>query len=622
MNNILTKIKQTCPPILHIANANMINYTIAWNIQSKKNIPSSIEFASNTAKHRQPGIYLFPSYMGTYHDGHWVTFCIEKYSQTSQKLNLKGWILDPSNTKHQQDILSHVKKLESNIFFNTQIEWIKNKQCVQLQEDECGPRTLLSCFIIGIGTKFGLGLSNTIAEATNLPITRKEHTSFLAREFAYQISQGKEEAELYPKVLSPAFLIKIKENSNQHSKLTSVQRLSPDEESNTQPSNKSNRSKGNNKKRKSIQRSVKKAKTIKKQKIRELTSTNKTEKIFGSANLHKSTNARAITRNSAPLFNQCKDNINNSSSVAPTITIYSNKTLGLQTSNIRSQSKSKQRNIGCNNKSNNNEIGKGKTKRVKSVNMETISRNIQISVPRKKEEVSYNIDTLINISRSDSPMQDTIRKSRINLASLQPGTWLNDEVINAFMSILNDKEIQSTSTQRNYHPSFFFTSFFFTALGTDQSYNYSRVQRWSRRIRVCNNMFQLRNIIIAINISNSHWTIACINFPNQRIEFLDSMGNPGTIFINNLLRYLDDEHKNKLGHPLPNIRNWSLIPGNANIPQQPNSYDCGVFSCIYAEALSRNLHPSNINHIHPNPREWLHSTITSNSLDTQPLSRH
>lgn len=190
------------------------------------------------------------------------------------------------------------------------------------------------------------------------------------------------------------------------------------------------------------------------------------------------------------------------------------------------------------------------------------------------------------------------------------------------MSILNDKEIQSTIAQGNYQPSFFFTSFFFTALGTDQSYNYSRVQRWSRRIRVCNNMFQLNNIIIPINISNSHWTIACINFPNQRIEFLDSMGNPGTIFINNLLRYLDDEHKNKLGHPLPNIRNWSLIPGNANIPQQPNSYDCGVFSCIYAEALSRNLHPSNINHIHPNPREWLHSTITSNSLDTQPLSRH
>ena len=54
-----------------------------------------------------------------------------------------------------------------------------------------------------------------------------------------------------------------------------------------------------------------------------------------------------------------------------------------------------------------------------------------------------------------------------------------------------------------------------------------------------------------------------------------------------LRRYLEDEHKDKKGEPLADLAEWSEhVP--ANIPQQENGYDCGVFMLQYA--LHARLH--------------------------------
>jgi len=74
-----------------------------------------------------------------------------------------------------------------------------------------------------------------------------------------------------------------------------------------------------------------------------------------------------------------------------------------------------------------------------------------------------------------------------------------------------------------------------------------------------------------------------------------------------------------MGSPLPNKNDWDIVSWGNRTPQQPNSYDCGVFVCIYAEAIARNSHPSNINNIYQNPRNWLYHSITGSSLQPQQI---
>ena len=81
--------------------------------------------------------------------------------------------------------------------------------------------------------------------------------------------------------------------------------------------------------------------------------------------------------------------------------------------------------------------------------------------------------------------QDTC--SRQSLETLQPGAWLNDEVIHYFLCMLTvrDESLCRTSGRRRSH---FFKSFFMTKLCNDYDaynpgvYSYKNVKRWSKKV--------------------------------------------------------------------------------------------------------------------------------------------
>ena len=67
----------------------------------------------------------------------------------------------------------------------------------------------------------------------------------------------------------------------------------------------------------------------------------------------------------------------------------------------------------------------------------------------------------------------------------------------------------------------------------------------------------------------------------KQIFYLDSMGGAGKEVLNNIFRYLQDEHNNKHKKPLENIDQWCLLsPGIDRIPHQRNLFDCGVFPSL------------------------------------------
>jgi sentrin-specific protease 1 len=73
----------------------------------------------------------------------------------------------------------------------------------------------------------------------------------------------------------------------------------------------------------------------------------------------------------------------------------------------------------------------------------------------------------------------------------------------------------------------------------------------------------------------------------RRIQMYDSMGGSGMHYLKSLFQYLQDEHMDKKGTPLPDKDQWELVGYQPGTPCQKNGFDCGVFTCMFADFLSR-----------------------------------
>ena len=58
-------------------------------------------------------------------------------------------------------------------------------------------------------------------------------------------------------------------------------------------------------------------------------------------------------------------------------------------------------------------------------------------------------------------------------------------------------------------------------------------------------------------------------------------------YLEFLKRYIADEHQDKKKEPLPDAEEWELVPCERNTPRQRNGYDCGVFTCMFADFISK-----------------------------------
>merc|ERR1711916_286275 len=169
-----------------------------------------------------------------------------------------------------------------------------------------------------------------------------------------------------------------------------------------------------------------------------------------------------------------------------------------------------------------------------------------------------------------------------DIRCLSPRTWLNDEVINFYMGILQKR---SNVRKRKANGELFFNTFFFTTLsgGETNQYNYNKVRRWTKRKKI--DIFGLDKVFVPININDSHWTLDVIDIGKKKICYLDSYHNPYEKAFDCLQKYLFDEHLDKKGECK---NDWLKFKHErwTNIPQQLNSYDCGVFVCKAAEFIS------------------------------------
>eukprot|EP00948_MAST-09A_sp_MAST-9A-sp1_P003234 g3234.t1 len=176
-----------------------------------------------------------------------------------------------------------------------------------------------------------------------------------------------------------------------------------------------------------------------------------------------------------------------------------------------------------------------------------------------------------------------------SLSKLAPGVWLNDEIVNYWCCLCFVRNLERHGGDKEKQTVWMHTSFFFPKLFEDGSYNYKKVRKWTMR----KNKFDIfssamERLLIPVNVGNSHWTLLCCHMKKKEIWYIDSMGGSGTRWRTAIFRYLQDEHMDKKGAPLPDIDDWkSYSLGSRGSPQQRNGYDCGVFTCMgfdYLEA--------------------------------------
>ncbi|XP_059615590.1 sentrin-specific protease-like [Phlebotomus argentipes] len=164
---------------------------------------------------------------------------------------------------------------------------------------------------------------------------------------------------------------------------------------------------------------------------------------------------------------------------------------------------------------------------------------------------------------------------RQDLCTLVGDAWLNDEVINFYMNLLTERSTKGVKLPKVYAMNTFFAVRLLQA-------GHSGVKRWTRKVDI----FEHDVIPVPVHVSNVHWCMAIIHLKNKTIRYYDSMGQPNMRILDALEQYLKSESLDKKQRPF-DMSGWQK-ECIANAPRQMNGSDCGVFSCMFAEYITRN----------------------------------
>jgi len=149
--------------------------------------------------------------------------------------------------------------------------------------------------------------------------------------------------------------------------------------------------------------------------------------------------------------------------------------------------------------------------------------------------------------------------------------WLNDNIINFYLNLLlysnKDKTMLTLPSQS-----------FQKYLKNNESVNIKFIKE---------NIFDYDLIIIPVCYKN-HWSLSLIKTKDQRVRYFDSLGKDMQAKErNNLLQkfitkiIITDAYQKQIDL---NMRNW-IFRAESNVPQQINSYDCGLFTCSFARSI-------------------------------------
>ena len=168
---------------------------------------------------------------------------------------------------------------------------------------------------------------------------------------------------------------------------------------------------------------------------------------------------------------------------------------------------------------------------------------------------------------------------RTSFLTLQPGEWLNDEVMNGYANVLNMKYYYNNMGASKC---FVVSSMLLQKIA--EPGQYARVvRRWLPGIDI----FALDKLLFLYNIGNSHWALVHVDIYRKRIEYIDSMGSEETTAIKWVWMYLNDVYEKNTDTLLE--EGWTYYCYGSSTPQQSDGNNCGVFALVTADYILSDL---------------------------------
>ena len=190
--------------------------------------------------------------------------------------------------------------------------------------------------------------------------------------------------------------------------------------------------------------------------------------------------------------------------------------------------------------------------------------------------------------------QDIVRKlnnktwvTKGSMITLKPNQRLNDEVINFFFQLM----------QQKFENSLFFNTYFYQILTNpnETGYNFNKVRKWNRSVDKTS-VFEMKQLFIPCNITYNHWTCVVVTLEHKTIDYYDSLRNDMNSTVSNKIQmYLNDLKQEILlneDHKNHEVQQWTLrnnFSHNGSVPLQNNATDCGVYMCVYVYCIAHNI---------------------------------
>ncbi|XP_040594500.1 sentrin-specific protease 2-like [Mesocricetus auratus] len=195
-------------------------------------------------------------------------------------------------------------------------------------------------------------------------------------------------------------------------------------------------------------------------------------------------------------------------------------------------------------------------------------------------DVTEDMEKEIKNALGPGPQEEILSRAfklqitRGDIQTLGNGQWLNDEIINFYMNLLVKR-----NENQGYPALHVFSTFFYPKLNHG---GYSSVKRWTRGM----NLFEKEIVLVPIH-QKVHWSLIVIDLRKQSIVYFDSMGQTGQNICETIFQYLQNESKTRRNIELDPSEWKQYSVTSEEIPQQLNGSDCGMFTCKYADYISK-----------------------------------
>jgi len=221
------------------------------------------------------------------------------------------------------------------------------------------------------------------------------------------------------------------------------------------------------------------------------------------------------------------------------------------------------------------------------------------------QEQNKRIDDILAHKPSTDllPMVGNMALTYQDVQSLETGKKVRGACINFFFKNILFHRVVRERVEGEAPHFYFFDTFFTDRMLLGDGYKYEKVQKWTNMKANTRDYFPIRckKLIMPIfytsaktvkerrEVEDGHWFLAVVDTEKKKVlifdSLQDSMRDVTEEIGKNLIRWVFDEAKDKLGEKWDTSK-WEVeYPEVSPVPRQNNGTDCGIFTMHFARNI-------------------------------------